>query len=54
MPGSREIIEAIANPAIEIVVVDGAGHCVRRDRGDAFHAVVDPWIAARFEDSRGA
>lgn len=54
IPRSRAIIEAIANPAIEIVVVDGAGHCVRRDRGDAFHAVVDPWIAARFADSSNA
>jgi pimeloyl-ACP methyl ester carboxylesterase len=54
VPRSRPIIEAISNPAIEIVVVDGAGHCVRRDRGDAFHAVVDPWIADRFADSRNA
>jgi pimeloyl-ACP methyl ester carboxylesterase len=49
---SRPAIEALRNPAIEIVVVDGAGHCVRRDRGDAFHAVVDPWIADRFAGQR--
>lgn len=35
------------NPELEIRVVEGAAHCVRRDRGDAFHAVVDPWLAAR-------
>jgi len=29
-------------------VVPGAGHCVRRDATEAFHALVDPWIAARF------
>jgi lipase len=34
------------NPALEVAVVPGADHCVRRDRGDAFHAVVDPWLAA--------
>jgi lipase len=54
VPRSLPIIEAIRNPAIEIVVVDRAGHCVRRDCGDAFHSVVDPWIAARFADSRMA
>lgn len=48
VPQSRSIVDAISNPEIEIVVVGGAGHCVRRDRGDAFHAVVDPWIADRF------
>lgn len=51
VPRSRSVIAAIRNPAIEIVVVDRAGHCVRRDRGDAFHAVVDPWIADRFAAS---
>ena len=34
------------NPQFDVRVVDGAGHCVRRDRGDAFHAIVDPWLAA--------
>lgn len=33
-------------PAIEVVVIAGAGHCVRRDAGDAFHARVDPFLAA--------
>ena len=26
------------NPRFDVRVVDGAAHCVRRDRGDAFHA----------------
>ena len=34
------------NPRFEVKVIDGAAHCVRRDRGDAFHAVLDPWLAA--------
>jgi pimeloyl-ACP methyl ester carboxylesterase len=33
------------NPRFDLKVVDGAGHCVRRDRGDDFHALVDPWLA---------
>lgn len=39
-------IEALGNPAIDIRVVAGAGHCVRRDRTDDYHAVVDPWLGA--------
>jgi pimeloyl-ACP methyl ester carboxylesterase len=35
----------VGNPNLEIEIVDGAAHCVRRDRPDAFHAIVDPWIA---------
>jgi pimeloyl-ACP methyl ester carboxylesterase len=42
---TREEVRRIA-PMIGVVVVPGAGHCVRRDQGDAFHAVVDPWLAA--------
>ena len=34
------------NPGLELEVIAGAAHCVRRDRGDAFHAVLDPWLAA--------
>jgi lipase len=33
---------------LQVEIVDGAGHCVRRDRPDAFHALVDPWIAKQF------
>jgi pimeloyl-ACP methyl ester carboxylesterase len=33
------------NPRFDVRVVEGAAHCVRRDRADAFHAHVDPWLA---------
>jgi pimeloyl-ACP methyl ester carboxylesterase len=42
---AREELNRVA-PRIEIAVVPGADHCVRRDQGDAFHAVVDAWSAA--------
>jgi len=43
----KEILAEVRrlNPRFEVRVVEGAAHCVRRDRGDAFHAVVDPWLA---------
>ena len=41
----RRRAEALGNPNVSIVVVPGAGHCVRRDRPEAFHAIVDPFIA---------
>lgn len=41
----RDEITRLENPALELHVVDDAAHCVRRDRGDAFHAAVDPWLA---------
>lgn len=44
--GACAEIAALGNPALEVVVVDGVGHCVRRDDREAFHAVVDPWITA--------
>jgi hypothetical protein len=34
--------------AITARVIAGAGHCVRRDRTDEFHRLVDPWLAAQF------
>ena len=46
--GVRAEIARIANPNVEVAVVDGAGHSVRRDRADAFHAIADPWIRARW------
>ena len=49
-PAMRQQLAAIANPHVRVEVVDGAGHSVRRDRSDAFHAIADPWIAARFAD----
>ncbi len=55
MTGDREVIlhepvlaeiAALGNPALEVHVVADAGHGIRRERGDAFHALVDPWLAA--------
>lgn len=43
-----ERLRAVDNPLLAVFVVEGANHCVRRDRTEAFHAVVDPWLAARF------
>ena len=43
----RAEIAALGNPSLEVRVVDDAQHCVRRDQGDAFHALVDPWLADR-------
>ncbi|MCM0639406.1 alpha/beta fold hydrolase [Cellulomonas wangsupingiae] len=33
------------NPLVRTVVVPGAGHCVRRDQPDAYHALVDAFLA---------
>lgn len=38
-------IRALAAPGVQVAVVDGAEHAVRRTRTQAFHAVVDPWLA---------
>ena len=35
---------AIGNPNVRLEVLD-AGHCVRRDVPEVFHALVDPWLA---------
>lgn len=43
---SRGVVAEIGNPAVEVVVVPGAGHYVRHQRTAAFHAVVDPWLAS--------
>jgi pimeloyl-ACP methyl ester carboxylesterase len=45
-PAVRVRAAEVANPLVDIRVVEGAGHCIRRDRPDAFHALVDPWLAA--------
>jgi len=37
-------VAELGNPRIEIAVVTGAGHCVRRDRVRDYHRVVDPWL----------
>ncbi len=38
-------IVALGNPEIEVRVVAGAGHCVRREARAGFHHLVDPWLA---------
>ncbi|MCY7395224.1 MAG: alpha/beta hydrolase [Nocardioides sp.] len=43
-PAILDAVAALGNPHLEVVVVAGAGHCVRRDRTEDFHALVDPWI----------
>ena len=50
-PLSRQRLTELGNPHVEVVVVPGAGHTVRRDCTDAFHQIVDPWIRESF---RGA
>ena len=35
---------AITNPLVRFEWIVDAGHCVRRDRPDAYHAVVDPFL----------
>jgi lipase len=35
----------IDNPKVRIEALD-AGHCVRRDVPEDFHALVDPWLAS--------
>lgn len=44
---SRQRLAELGNHHIEVAVVRGAGHTVRRDRADDYHQVVDPWIAAQ-------
>ncbi|AKT51024.1 alpha/beta fold hydrolase [Arsenicicoccus sp. oral taxon 190] len=39
-------IASLGNRHLQVAVVDDADHCVRRTRGEAFHALVDPWLAA--------
>jgi pimeloyl-ACP methyl ester carboxylesterase len=48
---SRAVLAEIA-PAIEVVVVPGAGHYVRHQQTEAFHAVVDPWLRGRLGPGR--
>jgi pimeloyl-ACP methyl ester carboxylesterase len=44
----RDIISG--NDCLDLEIIAGAGHCVRRDRPEAFHTVVDPWIAKQFDE----
>jgi pimeloyl-ACP methyl ester carboxylesterase len=45
-PRVRARATELANPHVDIRVVQGAGHCVRRDQAQAYHALVDPWLAS--------
>ncbi len=42
---TRARLAELANPSIDVRVVEGAGHDVRQDQPDEFHAVVDPFLA---------
>jgi pimeloyl-ACP methyl ester carboxylesterase len=46
-PESRAVVDVIGNPAVEVVVIPGAGHYVRHQQTKAFHTLVDPWLTAR-------
>jgi pimeloyl-ACP methyl ester carboxylesterase len=46
--GSRQRLADLGNPHCEVEVVPEAGHTVRRDRSDAYHQIVDPWIRKQF------
>jgi pimeloyl-ACP methyl ester carboxylesterase len=48
---SRERLARLANSRLEVEVIPGAGHTVRRDCPEPYHQIVDPWIRERF---RGA
>jgi pimeloyl-ACP methyl ester carboxylesterase len=38
-------ITEIGNPHVRVLRVPGAGHCIRRDRPDAYYAAVDDFLA---------
>ncbi len=40
----REQLRALGNPHLQVELVEGAGHCIRRSKPEAFHALVDPWL----------
>jgi pimeloyl-ACP methyl ester carboxylesterase len=45
---SRQRLADLRSPHIEVEVIPGAGHTVRRDSADAYHQLVDPWIGRQF------
>ncbi len=47
-----EELRKVAADRVRVEIVENAGHCVRRDQPDAFHALVDPWVAARLATAR--
>jgi len=48
---SRRRLAELGNQHIEVAVVPGARHTVRRDCADAYHQIVDPWIKELFRDA---
>jgi pimeloyl-ACP methyl ester carboxylesterase len=44
-PQARARAAGIDNPRLDLRVVPDTGHCIRRDRADAYHALVDPFLA---------
>jgi pimeloyl-ACP methyl ester carboxylesterase len=42
---TRRQLAALDNPALEVVVVAGAGHDVRRGAPEAYFAAVEPWVS---------
>lgn len=51
-PRSRQRLAELGNPHLEVAVVQGAGHTVRRDRADAYHQIVDRWIREQIDTGR--
>lgn len=37
---------SLTNPRVRVETLPGVGHCVRRDDSGAYHALVDPFLAA--------
>jgi pimeloyl-ACP methyl ester carboxylesterase len=44
-PQARARAAQLANPHLDLHVVAGTGHCIRRDDSAAYHALVDPFLA---------
>ncbi|GAA1391716.1 alpha/beta hydrolase [Luteococcus peritonei] len=46
-PRDSELVpapERITNPLVRLELLDGVGHCVRRDDQEAYHRLVDPFL----------
>ncbi|WP_194785021.1 alpha/beta fold hydrolase [Actinomyces haliotis] len=51
-PEGLSVLERVANPCVEAVLVPGAGHDVRRTRPVGFYTAVDPWLRRILDRSR--
>ena len=49
MTGVQTCALPISNPLVRLVLIDGVGHCVRRDAPETYHGLVDPFIEEAFE-----